>query len=123
MSAPETGDAGTDGNSMLFGGWATASVQSNLKDGLYPNGLLSALVRALVQVRRRAAPRCRIEGARLFHVEQFVKRECGNLGLLEALCIVEVTNALNYGVLCLVAANGDFALFLGVEEHTAFTHR
>jgi hypothetical protein len=46
-------------------------------------------------------------------VEQFVKWECGNLGLLEVACFVEVTIAWNYGVLCLVAANGDIALILG----------
>jgi hypothetical protein len=48
---------------------------------------------------------------KLFHVEQFAEWECGNLGLLEVDCFVGVAIALNYGVLCIVSVNGDWALF------------
>jgi hypothetical protein len=47
-----------------------------------------------------------------------VERERAYLGLLEANCFVGVAVAGNYGVLCLVAANGDPAVFHSCETHS-----
>jgi hypothetical protein len=47
-----------------------------------------------------------------------VKWEKANLGLLEVDCFVGVAIADNYGVLCLVTANGDLAVLHGCETHS-----